>query len=140
MVKVLGMPGKNMTIGIALAINGPVLLTISGSKVDLSGEITNLNTSDPFSNNQKNISLVLKNTGNIHYKALVQATLKDEKGEILANSTSPLSFSSLIPTHSTQFNLVLRSNTTLDSGNYSICATAMLEDGTILATKEASLD
>lgn len=123
-------------VGVAVAINALVRLTISGTELLRRGEITDMKIEDPSSCEHQNISLIFKNTGNYHYKACAKAALKDDEGNLLANSSSPLS-SNIIPSASRIFSFSLTPEKELLPGTYCISAIVEQEDGSILATKEA---
>jgi hypothetical protein len=122
-------------VGVAVAINSLVRLTISGTELLREGEITDLRIEDPSSCGHQNISLIFKNTGNYHYKACAKAALKDEEGNLLANSSSPLS-SNMIPSASRIFFVSLSLEKELLPGTYYISAIVEQEDGSVLAAKE----
>jgi hypothetical protein len=122
-------------VGVAVAINSLVRLAISGTELLREGEITDLRIEDPSSCEHQNISLIFKNTGNYHYKACAKAALKDEEGNLLANSSSPLS-SNIIPSASRIFFISLSPGKELLPGTYCISAVVEQEDGSILAAKE----
>ena len=123
-------------VGVAVAINALVRLTISGTELLRRGEITDMKIEDPSSCEHQNISLIFKNTGNYHYKACAKAALKDDEGNLLANSSSPLS-SNIIPSASRIFSFSLTPEKELLPGTYCISTIVEQEDGSILATKEA---
>lgn len=125
------------SVGVAVAINALVRLTISGTEISRKGEITDMKTEDS-SNEHQNISLIFKNTGNYHYKACAKAALKDEEGNLLANSSSPLS-SNIIPSASRIFFVSLTPEKELLPGTYRISTTVEEEDGTVLAAKETEI-
>jgi hypothetical protein len=122
-------------VGVAVAINSLVRLTISGTELLRKGEITDLRIEDPSSCEHQNISLIFKNTGNYHYKACAKAALKDEEGNLLANSSSPLS-SNIIPSASRIFFMSLAPGKKLQPGTYCISAVVEQEDGSVVAAKE----
>ncbi len=125
-------------VGVAVAINSLVRLTISGSELLQTGEIVNLSVEGPSSAQSQNISLVFKNTGNYHYKALAEATLKDAEGSVLASSVSDLS-SNIIPCASRIFRVSLLPEKDLLPGTYRIAVAVKQEDGGILATEEKKI-
>lgn len=130
--------GSEGNVGVAVAINALVRLTISGTELSKRGEITDMRTEDPSLEKHQNISLIFKNTGNYHYKACAKAALKDEEGNLIANSSSPLS-SNMIPSASRIFFLSLMPEKELLPGTYCISAIVEQEDGTVLATKEMEI-
>jgi len=123
--------------GIVAAVEIPILLTVSGSDMIQTGEITDLQLDEPISSKEQNVSLIFKNTGNTHFKALAKADLLDENGDVLASASSPVSSNSIIPEASYLFKLKIMSEDELVPGSYLINATVTLEDESILASKEA---
>lgn len=113
-----------------------VLLKITGTELLKTGEITSLELQKPVTAEHQNVSLIFKNTGNYHYKARAKAVLMDDKGEIIANASTPLSFSSILPTMLREFKIPLIPGRKLSLGKYSINASVSLGDETVLATKE----
>jgi hypothetical protein len=84
--------GSEGMVGVAVAINSLVRLTISGTELQRTGEIADLSTAGPSNAQNQNISLIFKNTGNYHYKAQAEAALKDKaKAICFASSQTPLS-------------------------------------------------
>ncbi len=130
--------GSEGSVGVAVAINALVRLTISGTEISRIGEITDIRAEDP-SEECQNISLIFKNTGNYHYKACAKASLKDKKGNLLTNSSSPVS-SNIIPSAARIFSLSLTPEKDILPGTYSISAIVEEEDGTVLATKETEIE
>jgi hypothetical protein len=128
--------GKGM-VGFILAIDVPILLTITGSEVLNKGEIENFSLEQPVSAAKQTLSLLFKNTGNIHYYPTVKAVVKDKDGNIAANVTVPSPIS-LLPTFTRLFKFDLNPETPLKPGKYNVNASVSLNDGTFLASKEVS--
>jgi hypothetical protein len=105
----------------------------------MEGEITDLTVEDAFSDEEKEMSLVFKNTGNYHYKALARAELEDADGNVLASASTPLSITSIIPPNSRLFRLTLTTDK-LNPGTYSVSATVEREDGTVLDSGETEFE
>jgi hypothetical protein len=129
-------PMGNGTVGISVGADVLVALTIVGTEQQISGEITGLELIKPVESEHTNVSLIYKNTGNYHYKSRVEAVLSNDKGEFIINASTPLSFSSILPTMSREFKMSLNPGKKLSQGKYRINASVNLEDGTVLATKE----
>lgn len=125
-------------VGLAVAINALVRLTISGTELIKRGDITDLRIDEPISGRERNLSLIFKNTGNYHFKAAAKASLKDSEGAVLAEASSPLS-SSIIPDASRLFEISLKPKKDIEPKNCRINATVVTEDGTLLAAKEVNL-
>jgi hypothetical protein len=125
-------PSGSGQVGIALAAMVPVLLTISGSDLVETGEITNLTVSGD------NVSAIFKNNGNHHFKASAEAVMKNDKGEVVASAEAPLMSTSLVPTASWLFKMNFKQEKELAPGTYTVEANVTKEDGTVLDLKEKS--
>jgi hypothetical protein len=122
-----------------MAINGIVELTVSGNKTTKSGEIKELRTQEPASGKQQNISVIFRNTGNIHYKVKILGSLVDQSDKVLANATATSSIS-IMPGALRMFNFSLIPKKELQPGTYDINATVRLEDGTVMASNETRFE
>lgn len=131
-------PIGNGTVGIIVAVEVPVRLTISGAGLKKSGMIDYFKVEEPISARRQNISLVLRNTGNCHYKARVRASLKDISGNVIAEAISPMS-SNIVAGASRIFRITMATKGGLKPGDYLINATASLSSGSILDLKEIKL-
>lgn len=127
-------------VGVSIGSDIPIVFTIADSSLQQTGEITDLSIDEPISNDQQNISIILKNTGNIHYKARAKAEIRDEAGNVLAQSEGEFGVSSIVPPFSRLFELSLVPATILESGTYKLIASAELQDGTVLDSKEIQFE
>jgi hypothetical protein len=130
------------TMGYVLAAEIPMMLTVNGSTILLTGEITNLAVVNMSSGNPIEISTILRNTGNSDYRARNEVRMTDENGSLVATAYTLLSGDAIIPTYSREFvgSLVLTGQKNeLPPGTYNIESKAMLLDGTVLATKMISI-
>ncbi|MDD4652616.1 MAG: hypothetical protein PHQ34_10335, partial [Methanothrix sp.] len=75
---------KSATISVSTAIQVLVMLTVNGTDLARTGNITDL-TASRDDNGNVAAGITFENTGNVHYKPLVEAALKSENGEILAS-------------------------------------------------------
>lgn len=125
---------KNRTVGVAVAFNVPVALKIRDSEFKMAGEITNLSVSGT------DVAILFKNIGNTNYNAMAAVVFKDEQGNVAANVTSPLTFSSIIPEATRLFGLSLKPENRLKPGEYTVNATVALKNGTVLAGKEIRIE
>jgi hypothetical protein len=123
-------------VGISVGVDVLVILNIAGTDLQKTGEITSLELLKPVTAEHQNVSLIFENTGNYHYKAYAEAVLSNNNGEVIANASTPLSFSSILPTMLREFKIPLSPERKLSPGRYNINASVSLEDGTELATKE----
>lgn len=125
-------PNGDSNKGIAIVLEQliPIMLTISGSDMVETGEITKINFSDDI------ISVVFKNTGNHHFKASCEATVKNENGDVISDVAAPLMYTSLVPPASWLFNMPIDAKEELAPGNYTISAKVIKSDGSLLDSKE----
>ena len=133
MVSLSTPPRGSGQVGIALAAFVPVILTISGSNLIETGEITNVTVS------KDNVSAIFENTGNYHFKASAEAILKDDKGNVIANATEPLSHTSITPTASCLFEMAFNNKKDLAPGTYAVEVSVIHKNGTVLDTAEKTI-
>jgi hypothetical protein len=136
LVSIHSKPMGNGNVGVSLAMDVLVALKIAGTDLQKTGEITSLELLKPVTAEHQNVSLIFKNTGNYHYKAYAEAVLSNNDGEVITNASTPLSFSSVLPTMLREFKIPLSPEKKLSPGRYNVNASVSLEDGTVLATKE----
>jgi methionine-rich copper-binding protein CopC len=121
-------------VGIALAAVIPVRLTIKGSDLVETGEITELSASSA------EVSAIFENTGNHHFKASAEATLTDAEGEVVAKAEAPLMYTPVIPTYSWLFKMAFEAEEELAPGTYTVEVSVIHEDGTVLDTEETTFE
>ncbi len=139
LVKIHTLPtGKGM-IGFSSGIYVPIRLTINGSEILNKGEIESINLEKSLDQKKQVLSLLIKNTGNHHYYPVLNAVVKDKEGHIVANTSVPRSIA-LLPTYSRLFKSLLNPDTSLKPGTYNVTATVSMDDGTVLANKETSIE
>ena len=127
-----------MGVSASFAIQVLVLLTIKDSELIETGEITDLAASK--SDEGAAVDLEFENTGNVHYKPLVGAVLKNEDGEILAEEEPKQSPGTILPTNSRLFKMVLVPEEELAPGTYTVEASVIHEDGTVLDTEVTTFE
>jgi len=131
-------PMGNGSVGVITAIDVPIMLTIKGSELIETGEITDTNVLDD--DGGLLFDLMFENTGNHHYKASSVAVIKDVNGEVVAEASTPLEVSSILPENVRQFKIQLDPEANLAPGTYTVEATVIHEDGTVLDTEEATFE
>lgn len=127
------------SLGISYSLNTIVRITIAGSELIRTAEISKLNIDQPISNKQQNVTMVFNNTGNIHYEAQPEIILKDKDNNTIADDIAPVT-NNILPFASRIISLSLKPGQALKAGIYSVNGIVRLTDGTILATKSAKLD
>jgi hypothetical protein len=98
--------------------------------------IEDLKLEKPISAKQQDISVTFKNRGNRHFKARPDAALKNREGNAIASASTPLN-SNIIPGTSRLFKLSVDPGKDLEPGIYFVNSTVKLDNGTVLASKEA---
>lgn len=127
------------SLGISYSLNTIVRITIAGSELIRTAEISKLNIDQPISNKQQNVTMVFNNTGNIHYEAQPEIILKDKDNNTIADDIAPVT-NNILPFASRIISLSLKPGQALKAGIYSVNGIVRLTDGTVLATKSAKLD
>jgi hypothetical protein len=133
------LPTGGGNVGFILAADVPVILTVPGSTLHTTGEITDLNVSEPQSGQPLMILTTFKNTGNYYYKVKNQVTITDGSGATVSTSTTSLTGSSSIPTYSRLLSVtpVLPDPAKgLAVGNYTVESKILLEDNTTVTTRK----
>jgi hypothetical protein len=124
----------------ALAMNIPVVLTVSGVQRLTSGEITELNVGEVETGKPIEVATVFKNTGNYHYKARNRVTISDGAGNQVAEASVPLTEASIIPGYGYRFEAYLIISEGLEEGEYQVNSEIIGEDGTVKDTHETTLE
>jgi P pilus assembly chaperone PapD len=131
-------PMGNSTIGMALAANIAVRLTVEGSKLIETGKIKDAELSEIVQSKNRYLSVIFENTGNHHYNAKASAILKSKSGDTETIIESQLSERPIIPTSSRLFKLPLEDN--LANGIYTLDVSIIHENGTVLDSEEKTLE
>jgi hypothetical protein len=130
LISVQSPPLVKKSIGIILAFNIPILLCVNSTDTIKRGKITDLKLTGT-GYDALDVDFILRNTGNAHFKALVQVLLKDEAGIIRAKAEMPLT-SSVLPQKSRLIKLSLRPRDPLLPGKYILECRALLKNGTLI--------
>jgi hypothetical protein len=131
-------PDPTGNVAVTTAILVPVLLQIDGSEIVETGEITDLEVLE--SDEGVIVALMFENTGNYHYKPIVEAVIKGEDGDDIATATPQQSFSSVRPSNSWISKMNFDLDEELAPGTYTVEARAIKEDGTVLDTEETTFE
>lgn len=137
LVNIQTAPQGSGSVGVITAILVPVLLTIGGTELVETGEITDLAVSEAGDVGFV-ASVLFDITGNHHYGASANAVLKDEKGNVLAEGSAP--GETMIPEFSWTFKIKLDAEADLESGTYTVEAKVVKSDGTVLDTEETTFE
>jgi hypothetical protein len=122
----------NDTVGVALAIDVPVVIIINGTKQLKQGKITLLDGVAAADQKTAKVTMMFNNTGNCHFKTLAEVILKDNQGLVLANTTTTLGISSILPGAVRLSKINLETKQPLKAGTYRLEATVKLTDGIVV--------
>jgi hypothetical protein len=137
LVVIKTVPKVRSGISFSAAIQVVVQLTVNGTELIKTGNITDL-TASKGKNESVAVDITFENTGNIHYKPFVGATLKSEKGDVLANEEPKQVDGSILPMNLRLIKVDLVPDTSLAPGTYTVEAKVTKEDGTVLDSKETT--
>ena len=138
LVTVATVPPEGEGVTVSFGIQTVVFLTIKGSELIKTGDITDLVASMVDGN--VSVGLLFENTGNVHYKPLVGVNLLDIDGDIVANVELTETEGSILPTGSRLVKMTLVPDALLEPGTYTVEATVALDDGTVLDTAETTIE
>jgi hypothetical protein len=138
LAEIRSLPKGNATVGFALAIVVPIRLTISGSNITHKGEIENVTLEKPANNKRQKLAFMIKNTGNHHYKAKLNAVVLDKNGQMIFNATTIQPYF-IIPEADQIVRINIPSDTGINPSEDTVNATLMIENSTILDTKEMQI-
>ena len=124
-------PDENKTTGAIRdwGVLVPVLLTNSNSKLIKTGEITRMSVEWP------NATILFNNSGNTHFKPIIETIIKDSKGQVMKEISITTAIS-IIPGFGRRYQIDLSSEDELKPGDYSLEILAVLDDNTILDSEK----
>ncbi len=128
-------PTGNGSVGISLAINVPVRLTLANTQKIETGTFRSINLANPVSAAQQNFILEFENTGNHHYLTRVDASLKDMNDTIIAKASPFISYTPVLPTSVRTYRINIKPSQTPPPGNYTVNATVSTNEGVLLDEK-----
>jgi len=126
-------PPEGSSFATAVAVAAVVLLTIEGSNLIKSGEISQIQLGEADSGQHLEISAMLKNTGNYHYRISATGNIKNERGKVVATSLPQPSQFPLVPTYSRQIEIPFGAKESLPPGKYQVEIDVTTDDGTPVA-------
>ncbi len=138
LVTIKTVPDGEGDVSVSSAIQVLILLTIKDSKLIKTGEISDLAAS--MSGDEVSVDLLFENTGNILFKPFVGAVLNGKDGETVAEVEAKQISTSILPTNSRLVKMTLVPDVVLDPGSYTVAAEVTLDDGTVLATEETTVE
>jgi hypothetical protein len=132
-------PTGSGRVGVVLAANVPILLTIPGAPMVETGTITSLDVPTPLSGRPIKLTATAVNTGNHHFKADAVFTLLDPAGQVVTRQVVPMSGSSLLPgfprLYQASMSMLDRAAVGLPAGTYTAEAALRHSDGRTLEMK-----
>ncbi|MEW6573345.1 MAG: S-layer homology domain-containing protein [Bacillota bacterium] len=131
-IRVFTVPSGDGMLTIAQGVTIPVKLTIKGTALVHTGEITEFSVGSVAKGKPVDVVAVFKNTGNHHYKVKGEIRIANVRGETLAAGAIPLTAANVIPTMSRELKASLMLGD-LPDGLYTVRVKVMKEDGTELA-------
>jgi len=137
-VTISTVPSSEDGVAITFALQSIILLTIKDSDLLMTGEVSDLAAS--MSDGNVSVDLLLENTGNVHYTPLFGAVLLDEAGDIVAEQKPEVMTGVILPTNSRLVKMTLAPEAELEPGTYTVEATVALDDGTVLAAEETTIE
>jgi hypothetical protein len=114
------------------AVNVPIALTIQGSQLIHTGQITELSIGNVTSGQPVDITTIFQNNGNHHYKVKGEVSVVNARGQVMGNITIPLTASSILPEMARRLKAAFMPSGELAAGTYAVYSKVMLEDGSIL--------
>jgi len=113
------------------AVAARVLLTISGSKLDTTSQITEVSLAQNTSQEPAGVMVTVADNGNYHYEPALQATLRN--GDKVVATTSVLAPGwPIIPGYSRQYQLTFAGGTAIPAGKYDVDVEVKDESGNLI--------
>lgn len=134
------MPSPGGTVAVATAIAARVLLTIEGSELIKSGEVSQIELSKAESGQPLEIRVIVENDGNCHYKISAQGEIKDGADKVVAISSPVTPGFPIVPACSQEITVPFLDWETLPAGRYQVEIEVVSEDGTPIDAGTASFE
>jgi hypothetical protein len=126
-------------VGMIVAVNVPILLTVKNTTLTRQGEITGLDM-EAAGEQTFDISTIFHNTGNYHFKVNGEITISNSQWQTLGNISVPLASTSIIPDMSLRLTATYSPQEALPEGIYIVKSRVMLEDSTVLDEESAAFE
>jgi len=126
-------------VGMIVAVNVPIVLTVKDTTLTRRGEITGLDM-EAAGEQTFDVSTVFHNTGNCLFKVTGEITISNSRGQTLGNISVPLTSTSIIPGMSLRLTAKYEPEGVLAKGIYIVKSSVMLEDGTVLDEERAAFE
>lgn len=126
-------PSGGGAMPISAAVASQVYITVDGSNLVRSGELTKLEMAPPQSQQPFSVSATVLNTGNYHYKLAFSGTVKNSQGQTVGETLSTTSIYTLIPTFSQKVDQIpFNIYSDLPAGLYTVEVDARTNEGVFL--------
>ena len=132
MIHIATQPVSQGGVAMITAVDVPVYLTIQGSQLAYTGNITAITVGGVVSGQAVNISTTFQNTGNVHFKVKGEVSISNADGAVLDTIYEGVTSSSIIPGMSRQLQASLMPTGELSAGVYTVDSKVMLNDSTVL--------
>ena len=133
-------PPEGSSFSTVAAVAARVLLTIEGSDLIKSAEISEIQLVESESAQTLEMTAIVKNTGNYHYKISATGSVKNEQGKVVATSSPLQTRFPLIPTYSRQISVPLEASESLPAGKYQLEMEVRADDGTLIAQETGQVE
>jgi hypothetical protein len=120
-------------VGVISAVAARVLLTVSGSRLDTTSQISEVNLVKSTAQQPAAVSFVVTNNGNYHFKPQIQATVRNDNSNVATTSVVAPGWP-IIPGYSRQFKLDLFGASPLAAGTYHVDIEVKDESGKLVTT------
>ncbi|MGQ9675492.1 MAG: hypothetical protein ACUVX1_07495 [Chloroflexota bacterium] len=134
---------SNSATGSNVATIVPVILTPKGATMTETARITDLTINEVVSGQPIKIVTTVQNTGNHHFKAANEVTIKDAAGRVVGLAKLPLSGTSIIPTMSREFVIsesLFEGGQGLRPGTYTVESRVTHANGALLDSRRAAFE
>jgi hypothetical protein len=118
-------------VGVISAVAARVLLTIPGSNLDTTSQITGVTLIKSVAQQPAGISFTVANNGNYHFKPQIQATVRSGD-KVVATTELVAPGWPIIPGYSRQFKLDLAGTSPLPAGMYQVDVEVKDESGALI--------
>ena len=118
-------------VGVISAVAARVLLTVSGSKLETTSQITEVALAKTTTPAPAAAMVTVANNGNYHYKPSIQATLRNGNKVVAATAVAAPGWP-IIPGFARQFKLDFAGEAALPAGNYQVDVEVKDETGKLI--------
>jgi hypothetical protein len=136
-------PSGSGKVGVILATHVTVILTLAGSDFTRTGNISKLDVAPVESGKPIQVTTIVQNTGNRHYRANALIGIVDARGKDIADVLVPQSGSSILPgfprTYTAAFPM-LDNLDGLQPGRYVADSKIVMDDGSLVDERKTQFE